>query len=136
MPGKAERSDKTSVERRHFRFRPAYVLLVILLGLFAFQFLRKDQEVRALDQQAAALRYANQQTAADNARTARAIRWYHNPQYIEEAARAIFGYTMPGETAVISRPRHVRTLQVQAAPRVPATPPSPSWQEWWHAFFG
>lgn len=136
MPRTAHSGKETDRKARRFRIRPAYVILVLLLGLFGWQFIRKAQDVRSLQRQEAALRYANGQTRNDNVRTQAAIRWYRTQQFVQEEARAVLGYTMPGEVAVMSRPMHAAPPRVQAAPPRPAVPPAPSWEQWWRAFFG
>lgn len=136
MPRSARTQTDTREEKARFHIRPAYILLVLLLGLFAWQFLRKAQEVQTLQRQEAALRAANQLTQNDNIRTQRAIRWYRTQQFVEEEARAVLGYTMPGEVAVMSRPQHRSIPQVRPAPPHATAPTAPTWEQWWQAFFG
>lgn len=125
------------VTRRRLPLRPAYVVLAVLLVLFALKFLEKTRQIQALNRQEAALRYENQQTEAANAHMRKAIRYYRTDAYVQETARGILGYTLPGETTVEVRPiveePHV---EVRAAPLRPPTPAAPPWQQWWNAFAG
>jgi cell division protein FtsB len=121
---------------RRARLRWQYLILAILLGLFAWKFLQRMQEVKTLQQQASALQAQNNATAQENARLQRAIRYYRTPQYVEQEARAVLGYTMPGNVSILTRPVIARTGPVvRAAPRQ-LVPPLPVWKQWWRAFFG
>jgi cell division protein FtsB len=121
--------------RSPWRFRPAYLLLAVIMGLFAYAYLQKTQEIGRLATEQAALAAQNQQLIQDNQRTRQENRYYTTKQYEVAAARS-FGYTLPGETpvqigavrppAVVSAPRHVTFL---------AAPVKPVWQQWWDAFF-
>jgi cell division protein FtsB len=119
----------------HVPLHPGYVVLVLLLALFAFKFIQRTEEVRQLTRQEMALQLQNEKTRQENARLQRAIQEYRMPRYVEGEARAVLGYTMPGEVAIMtshirhSRPRpQVRVAHVIAAPE-------PSWKQWWKAFF-
>jgi len=118
------------------RLSPVLVLLVALMALFAFVFIRKTQEVRQLWVQEVTLQQQNQQTAEDNTRLQRSIRYYRTPKYIESAARSVFGYTMPGDISIISRPKIQRVVMVRPAPPPPLPSAQPVWKQWWYAFFG
>ena len=122
-------------ERKRFRLRLAYVILAIAMALFAYKFLEKTKEIRGLAQQAAALRYQNQQTARQNASLQRSIKNYRTPQYVENEARAVFGYTLPGDVAIESQPIPRPVVTARAAPPRPAPPPLPIWEQWWKVFF-
>jgi cell division protein FtsB len=119
---------------RRIRIRPAYIVLLIAMGFFAFKFIEKTRELQQLNQQATALRLANEQTMRDNTRIGNDIKYYRTPRYIEEQARALFGYTEPGDVPIMTKP-------VVARPAAPdhaeyrAAPAAPSWQEWWDSFF-
>lgn len=115
--------------------RPAYIVLAVLLALFALKFVQKMQEVRQLQAQQAALQTSNDQTHRQNVKLQRAIRYYSTSQYVEQEARAVLGYTMPGNVSVLTRPRRAPVVAFRAAPRKPLLPPEPSWQQWWHAMF-
>ncbi len=121
--------------RSPWRFRPAYLLLAVIMGLFAYAYLQKTQEIGRLATEQAALAAQNQQLIQDNQRTRQENRYYTTKPYEVEAARSS-GYTLPGETpvqivtvrapAMVSAPRHVTLL---------AAPVKPVWQQWWDAFF-
>ncbi|GAC1398799.1 MAG: hypothetical protein NVSMB52_12370 [Chloroflexota bacterium] len=119
-----------------FRVRFAYVALLVGMAFFTYKFVQKTQEVRRLAQQEAAMRAQNQSIAAENARIQRSIKYYRTPQYVEETARAILGYTKPGETPVQSQPLTGTIPRVRVAPPRPVGPPAPAWKQWWKAFFG
>src|SRR2546423_15606816 len=107
------------------------------MALFAYKFIQKTQQIHTLAGQEAALRWENDQTAAENLRLQRAIRYYRTPNYVEEQARALFGDSYPGDVLVQSHPVMQRTGPVlRAAPPRPAAPPLPTWKQWWNAFFG
>jgi cell division protein FtsB len=120
--------------RKGFRLRLPYIMLLVLLVLFAVKFIQKTQEIRGLEAQKAALAYQNQQLQHDNEHVQQSIRYYHSPQYVEEEARAVFGYTRSGDVAIMSQPRHPPILTVGPAPR-PVAPAKPTWKQWWQAFF-
>lgn len=122
--------------RKRSLIRPAYVILLVLMALFAFKFVQKTQEIRRLAAQEAALQYANRKTAQANARLASAIRYYRTPDYAAGEARAVFGYTEPGDVAIMSRPIQEPAVAVRAAPPRPPSPSKPVWKQWWDAFFG
>lgn len=137
MPGRSTKAEQTAaVERRRFRIRPAYVVLALLMALFAFTFIRKTQEIQRLRAEESALLQQNQQTAQDNTHLKRSIRYYHTPQYIESQARGVLGYHMPGEHSILSQARVQPIPVVRAAPPRPLPPSDPVWKQWWHAFFG
>jgi cell division protein FtsB len=121
--------------RRRPRFRLIYILVLAGMVLFAYQFLQKTREINRLRAQENALQYQNELIAQDNARLQRDIRWYRQPAYVEEAARNILGYTLPGEVVVESNPVHARPITRRIPPARPFTA-SPIWQQWWKAFFG
>jgi len=109
------------------------VLLVVALGLFAWKFMEKTQEVRRLGQQESALRYENQQTAAENRRILAAIKYYRTPRYVEGQARALLGYTFPGEISVQVKPQRAQPI-MRRAPALPPATPAPVWHQWWSSF--
>jgi cell division protein FtsL len=123
-------------ERRRLRIRPLYVLLAIILALFAFKFIQKTQEMRQLQAERAALQYQNQQTQQDNTAMQRRIRWYRTPQYVSEEARSVLGKTNPGDVSIMSQPQHPHPVIVRAAPVRHLAPAPPVWRQWWEAFFG
>jgi cell division protein FtsB len=127
---------QTVVPRRRLRVRPAYIVLVILMGLFAFQFVQKTQQIRRLAAQEAALQQENQTLQQDSARVRAAIRQYRSPQYVEEEARAAFGYTKPGDTAIQIEPSAPPVVHVRPAPPTPPPPVEATWKLWWKSFFG
>lgn len=119
-----------------FRLRWEYAVLVLALAFFAYKFLEKTQQIQQWQQQRAALQYENQQTAADNARVRRDIRYYRTSGYVEDAGRAELGFVRPGEIAIQPSVHHPPVAKVQKAPVMLPAPPPPTWQQWWHAFFG
>lgn len=137
MSRRTSRSEGTVVERRKpARLRWPYLIVAALMVLFAYKFVQKTHEIRQLNVQAAALRYANRQTAEDNARLQRAIRYYRTTGYLEEEARSTLGYTKPGELTVMSTPKYRPVAPaLSPGPRVRANP-EPAWRQWWKAFFG
>lgn len=118
---------------RRLPVRPAYIVLAILLALFALKFVQKMQEVRQLQSQETALQISNDQTQRQNVNLQRAIHFYGTPQYIEQEARAVLGYTMPGDVPILTRPHHAPVLALRPAPSKPVSLPQPSWEQWWHA---
>jgi cell division protein FtsB len=137
MPSVTQPQKKQTPERRRsFRIRPAYIVLVLLMGLFAFKFVQKTQQIKTLTAQEVALRQQNQ--SLENSRTAarHAITHYRSPQYVEETARSVLGYTKPGETPV--QVQHTKPVveHVRAAPIHVPPPSQATWEQWWSAFFG
>ncbi|HZU13716.1 MAG TPA: septum formation initiator family protein [Chloroflexota bacterium] len=121
---------------RRLRVRWPYVILGLLLILFAVKFVEKTRELQQLNQQAAALQLANQQTMADNTRLQHAIRYYRTTAYVEARARSVFGLTLPGEVpVVVTSPSHPRYTAAPAVIRRVASSPPP-WRQWWRSFFG
>lgn len=120
-------------ERAGSRIRPAYLVLLACMALFAFKFLEKTQEVRQLAAQEAAIRYQNAATARDNQRLQRAIGYYRTPAFIESSART-YGFTRPGDVPIQIQPVSQRVVAVRAAP-LPPTYAEPVWKQWWSAFF-
>jgi len=113
MPPESSSTQKQKTKRlERLRVRPAYIILAILMALFAFKFIQKTQEIRAFRQEETALRFENQQTAAENARLQHAIGYYRTSDYIENEARALFGYTKPGEVAIQSSITHAPVVTV------------------------
>jgi cell division protein FtsB len=132
---KAQETNSTE-KRRRIGFHPLYLLLVLGMAFFAYQFIQKTREIQRLQAEAAALQYQNQRISSDNQHIQRSLGYYRTSQYVQNAARAVFGYTMPGDVAIMSRPVHQQIPVVRAAPPAPAAPPSPTWKQWWQAFFG
>lgn len=127
---------RATATRRRLPFHPGYLLLAAFLAFFAWKYLEKTREIQGLARQAAGLQAVNGQTLADNRRTRRLINQYRNPRYLEDMARSMLGYTLPGETPVQVIPRFQRAPVVRAAPTVPTMPSPPAWRQWWKAFFG
>lgn len=124
----------TKIGRRH-RVRPAYVILTVLLALFAWKFVQKMEEIRQLQAQETALQIANTQTHRQNVNLQHDIGYYRTLQYVEQQARAVLGYTMPGNVTILTSPHQAPVVAVRAAPRKPMPPPTPTWDQWWHAMF-
>lgn len=135
-PESSSKQNQKTKRLQRLRIRPAYIILAILMALFAFKFIQKTQEIRTLRQEESALRYQNQQTAAENTRLQRAIGYYRTSDYIENEARALFGYTKPGEVAIQSSLSRAPVATVRPAPPPSAPPPPPVWKQWWRTFFG
>lgn len=135
MIGNSNNTQGTEAPRRQLRFRPIYLLVVIVMGLFAYAYLQKTREIRRLAGEEAAMQAHNQQIAAENRRVATFIQYAQTDPYIEENARAV-GYTKPSEVLVESQPVAASGVSVRAAPPLPPLPPQPSWKQWWNAFFG
>lgn len=125
----------TEARKPRIRIRWQYVVLSLLMVLFAIKFVQKTQELRAVNAEATALRVANQQTIRDNARLTRAIRYEKTPRYIQEQARAMLGDTMPGEISIKVHPSYRHVVAVRRAP-ARYVDPQPTWQQWWRSFFG
>jgi cell division protein FtsB len=120
---------------RHFKIRPAYVILGLLMALFAFKFIEKTREIRHLQREEAALVYENRVTAQQNAALRRNIVYYRSTQYMENQARLLLGYTNPGEVPIQSKPSYPRFVAVRRALPPPASPSVPVWKQWWSVFF-
>ncbi len=121
--------------RRRIRIRLPYVILAVLMGVFAYKFVEKTQEVHRLAAQADSLRVANAQTAQQNARIRQLLPYFQSDEYVAQQARGMLGYTLPGDTLVQSNPVQQPVVRVRAAPPRPAAPPNPIWQQWWDSFF-
>lgn len=128
-------TQSTELRRRRPPFRPIYLLVLLVMGLFTYAYLHKTQEIRSLASEEAALYAQNQQIARDNRRVAAFIRYAQTDPYIEENARTL-GFTKPAEILVESQFVNPRTVAVRAAPARPPAPPAPSWKQWWQSFFG
>jgi cell division protein FtsB len=135
MPGRRNTAEpQDSQEGTSFRFRPAYVILLLCMALFAFKFIQKTQEIRALAAQAAAVRYQNERTAAENDQLRREIGYYRTPNYIENTART-YGFARPGDVPIQTQPVNPRIVAVRAAPLPAPSMATPVWKQWWLAFF-
>ncbi|GAC1324384.1 MAG: hypothetical protein NVS2B16_04720 [Chloroflexota bacterium] len=104
------------------------------MGLFTYKFLEKTQEVRRLSTQAAALQNQNDRTAEENRQMQQAIKYYQTLGYVEGQARALLGYTKPGDVAVQVQPHSDHPVD-RAAPPPPQVTPPPVWRQWWQTFF-
>ena len=137
MPSVTQKQNKQAPERRRsLRVRPAYVVLVLLLGLFAFKFVEKTQQIKSLTAQEVALQQQNRALETSRNNTKAAIGLYRSPQYVEDSARSVLGFTKPGETLVQVQPTRPVVEQFRAAPvRAPAASPA-TWKQWWSTFFG
>ncbi|MBO0843502.1 MAG: septum formation initiator family protein [Nocardioides sp.] len=63
-------------------------------------------------------------------------RW-QDPAYVQQQARARFGYVMPGETAYVALDEHGRRIQPQTSLKTPeevGTPSTP--KPWWDNAWG
>jgi len=135
MPRSTRTAERTEGERRRrARIRPAYLALLVILGLFAFAFVRRIQEVRRLEAQAQGLQQQNAATAANNQRLRKAIKYYRTNAYLEEEARSVLGYTMPGDISILTKPHPAAVVTVRRAPPTPPPTPAPSWEQWWQVF--
>jgi len=121
--------------RRRWRFHPAYLLVLLFMAFFAYNFAHKTQEVKRLAADQAALLAYNRAKAADNAREEQRIAYYRTLPYVEGVSRSLLGYTKPGEVSVLVNPV-VPTVRVGPVRRIAAAPPEPTWRQWWRAFFG
>lgn len=137
MPGVTQ-SQKQQVpeRRRRFRIRPAYLVLVLLMGLFAFKFVQKTQQIKALTSQEVALQAQNRALETSRIRAKQAIRQYRSQHYVENTARSVLGYVKPGETLVQVQTRKPPVERVRAAPLRLPPPPQSAWKQWWSSFFG
>jgi cell division protein FtsB len=126
----------TAEKSRRFKVRPTYVILGVLMALFAFKFIQKTQEIRQLQQQEAALRYENQQTAQQNAQLQREIITYRSAQWVADQARSLLGFTMPGEVPIQPQIVHQPVVEARPAPVPTPAPSVPVWKQWWRVFFG
>lgn len=137
MPTVTQRKNKQAPEsRRRFRIRPAYVVLILLMGLFAFKFVQKTEQIKSLTSQEVALQHQNLALERDRTNTQAAIRGYQSPAYVENIARSVLGYSKPGETLVQLAPTHVAVEHFRPAPVTNPTPQPATWKQWWSAFFG
>ena len=137
MPSVTPQVKKQAPERRRrLRIRPAYLLLVVLMGLFAFKFIQKTEQIKSLNAQEVALQQQNRSLEVERANTRAAIRGYRSPSYVENTARSILGYAKPGETLVQLAPTQVVVEHVRAAPVATPAPSQPTWKLWWRTFFG
>jgi cell division protein FtsB len=137
MPTMTQQKKKQAPERRRrLRIRPAYLLLVLLMGLFAFKFVQKTEQIRSLKAQEVALQHQNRVLEIDRSTTKAAIRVYRSPGYVENTARSVLGYTKPGETSVLLAPTQVVVEHVRPAPVAVPAPSQPPWKLWWSTFFG
>ena len=118
------------------RVRPAYLVLLLLMGFFAFKFVQKTQDIKRLKAQEVALQAQNRFLEDSGAHVKAAIRQYRSPKYVEVTARSVLGYAKPGETLVQVQTAAPAVERVRAAPAPPPPPPKESWSQWWSAFFG
>lgn len=136
-PGVQRKQKGSPPERRHrLRIRPAYLFLVLLMGVFAFKFVQKTQEIKSLTAQEITLRNQNAALETSRANVKKAISYYRSPQYVESSARSVLGYTKPGETRVQVQIRPPVVERVRAAPVIAPPPAQPAWKQWWSTFFG
>lgn len=119
---------------RWIQTRLAYLVLLAFMAFFAYTFLQKSREIKGLAQQEAALRAANAQLSADNARVTKNIAYYRTLAYVEERARSDLGWSKPGEVIVQASPRWQPAPVVQRAPTRRPLPPQPVWQQWLDVF--
>jgi cell division protein FtsB len=134
MARTVKRKPEAHERSRRMKIRPAYVVLLIVMGFFAFKFVEKTRELQQLTRQATLLRAENQKTMRDNARIKRDINYFKTTQYVEQQARALFGYTRPGDVAIVTKPA-VRQAPVLRHAAYRAAPATPTWKEWWDSFF-
>lgn len=133
---KQSRKDGTKPARR-LKIRPAYLILLVLMALFAFKFIEKTQEVRSLAAQEAALRGANSQTEQQNAQLRRTIAYDHTTGFIENTARSVLGYAQPNEIPIMIQPRHAVYVSGQASVNARRrAAPQPVWKQWIRVLFG
>jgi cell division protein FtsB len=137
MPTVTQQTKKQAPERRRrLRIRPAYLLLVVLIGLFAFKFVQKTEQIRSLNAQEVALQHQNRALEVDRSTSKAAIRGYRSRAYVENTARSVLGYTKPGETLVVLAPTQIVVEHVRPAPVAAPAPSKPTWKLWWSTFFG
>lgn len=137
MPrGMGSTQQKPAEPRRRRRIRIPYVFVAILMALFAFAFVNKIQETRRLAAEKAALQFQNNQTQQQNAALQRAARYEKTNAYLEEMARAEFGYVRPNEVAIEVKPMKARPRTHPTFRAAPARPAIPVWRQWWRSFFG
>ncbi len=137
MPSMTQQTkNQAPVRRRRLRIRPAYLLLVVLMGLFAFKFIQKTEQIKSLKAQEVALQQQNRALGVHRSNTEAAIRTYRTPGYVENTARSVLGYTKPGETLVQLAPTQVVVEHIRAAPVATPAPLQPAWKLWWSTFFG
>jgi cell division protein FtsB len=137
MPSMTQQQNKQAPERRRrLRVRPAYIILVLLMGLFAFKFVQKTQQIRSLTAQEVALQQQNRALEKSRTNTKRDIQQYRFTGYVEQTARSVLGYTKPGETPVQVQPPQPVVEHVRPAPAPTSAPAQPTWKQWWSSFFG
>lgn len=137
MPSARQQTVKQPPERRkRFKLRPAYLILLVLMGLFAYKFIQKTEQIKTLRAQEIALQQQNRSLQKDRTDTQAAIRGYRSSAYVENMARSVLGLTKPGETLVQLAPTHVAVEHFRPAPVATPAPAKATWQQWWSAFFG
>jgi cell division protein FtsB len=119
---------------RWLRSRLAYLAVIAFMVFFAYSYLQKTKDIKALAQQESALRAANAAVSADNARVSQSIAYYQSLAYVEERARSDLGWTKSGEFIVQSNPRWQQVPTVRAAPPRPTATPEAVWQQWVDVF--
>ncbi len=137
MPSVTQPQKKQAPERRRrSKIRPAYVVLILLMGLFAYKFVEKTQQIRRLTAQEVALQRQNQALVTSQNNTKADISRYHSSQYVQDTARSVLGLTKPGETLVQLQPTQPVVEHFRAAPARTPPPPEETWRQWWSTFFG
>jgi cell division protein FtsB len=96
----------TTIERTRPRLTARAAALLIVLALLAFfaispvrELMDERAKVALLERQAQTLENANAKLRADIAKL-------HDPDELERLARGCLGMVMPGETALVTVPKH------------------------------
>jgi cell division protein FtsB len=128
-----------SLRRILSKFTPSWykiglTVIAVVTVVYAINFVNEVRHARELGAQVAAMRAEQEQITRKNAELSKAIKTYKTPAFAYQKARE-WGYVRTGDKPIIVSVHYLKPKPHHVHKPKPA-PPAPTWQQWWHAFFG
>ncbi len=129
----------SSLRRSMVKFIPGWykiglAVIALVTVAYAVNFVNEVRHARELGAQVAAMRYEQAQIKRQNKQIAKAVAVYNTTAFAIEKARE-WGYVGYGDQPVVVSVHYLKP-RPHPVHRAKPVPPSPAWQQWWHAFFG
>ena len=115
-------------------YKVGLAVIAAVAVVYAVNFVNEVRHTRELGAQVAAMRAQQAAINHRNKELSKAITWYKTTSFARQQARA-WGYVRSGDRPVIVSVHYLKP-RPHVIHHAKPVPPAPTWQQWWHAFFG